>query len=282
MYEEILYEVNDPVATITLNRPDKLNALTNRTMVELHHAVADAESREEVVGIVITGAGRGFCSGLDMQTLQAISQTGDSAAEIDGVPSDLSAARAGDGELRKEFGVGPFVYLLAVGKPVIAAVNGACAGLGFSLAMFCDMRFASEAAKFTTVFAHRGLVAEHGVAWVLPRLIGAGRALDILWSGRRFDGAEAVELGLANRVVAPEQLVEEAQEYVRTLAATSSPTSIMHMKRQVYRQLNQHQADANVETLRLQDESTAWPDLKEGVASFIERRPPKFDRVAAD
>jgi enoyl-CoA hydratase/carnithine racemase len=282
MYEEILYEVNDPVATITLNRPDKLNALTNRTMVELHHAVADAETREEVVGIVITGAGRGFCAGLDMQTLQAISQSGESAAEIDGVPSDLSAARAGDADLRKEFGVGPFTYLLAVGKPVIAAVNGACAGLGFSLAVFCDMRFASEAAKFTTVFAARGLVAEHGVAWLLPRLIGTGRALDILWSGRKFDGKEAVELGLANRVVAPDQLVEEAQEYIRTLAATASPTSIMHMKRQVYLQLNQHQVEANADTLRLQDESTAWPDLKEGVASFVERRPPKFDRIKSD
>ncbi len=279
MYEEILYEVTDPVATITLNRPDKLNALTNRTMAELHHAVADAESREDVVGIVITGAGRGFCAGLDMQTLQAIS-AGESAATNDGSGSELSAARAGDPELRTEFGPGPFTYLLAVPKPVIAAVNGACAGLGFSLAVFSDMRFASENAKFTTVFAQRGLVAEHGVGWLLPRIIGTARALDILWSARKFDGAEAVELGVANRVVAPERLVEEAQDYIRTLAATSSPTSIMHMKRQVYRQLNQHMAEANVDTLRLQDESTAWPDLKEGVASFMERRPPKFDRIS--
>ncbi len=282
MYEEILYEVTDPVATITLNRPEKLNALTNRTLAELHHAVADAESREDVVGIVITGAGRGFCAGLDMATLQAISQAGETAAMNDDSGSDLSAARAGDAELRKEFGPGPFTYLLAVPKPVIAAVNGACAGLGFSLAIFSDMRFASEAAKFTTVFAQRGLVAEHGNAWMLPRLIGPGRALDILWSGRKFDGAEAVELGVANRVVAPERLVEEAQDYIRTLAATSSPTSIMHMKRQVYRQLTQHMAEANVETLRLQDESTAWPDLKEGVASFMEKRPPKFGRVTSD
>ncbi len=217
-----------------------------------------------------------------MQTLQAISQTGDSAAEIDGVPSDLSAARAGDAELRKKFGIGPFVYLLAVGKPVIAAVNGACAGLGFSLAMFCDMRFASEAAKFTTVFAQRGLVAEHGVAWVLPRLIGTGRALDILWSGRKFDGAEALQLGIANRVTPPDTLVEEAGEYIRTLAATCSPTSIMHMKQQVYKQLDQPIGDAMRETIRLQDESNRWPDFQEGVASFMERRPPKFGRVTAD
>ncbi len=144
------------------------------------------------------------------------------------------------------------------------------------------MRFASEAAKFTTVFANRGLVAEHGVSWLLPRLIGTGRALDILWSGRKFDGQEALQLGVANRVTSPDSLVEEAQEYVRTLAATSSPTSMMHMKRQVYRQLNQHMAEANVDTLRLQDESTARPDLKEGVASFMERRPPKFERIKSD
>jgi enoyl-CoA hydratase/carnithine racemase len=148
--------------------------------------------------------------------------------------------------------------------------------------MFSDMRFASENAKFTTVFAQRGLVAEHGVAYLLPRIIGTARALDILWSARKFDGAEAVELGVANRVVAPERLVEEAQDYVRTLAATSSPTSIKHMKRQIYQQLSQPMAAANVDTLRLQDESTAWPDLKEGVASFMERRPPKFERITSD
>ncbi|MCH7698004.1 MAG: enoyl-CoA hydratase/isomerase family protein [Chloroflexi bacterium] len=282
MYEEILYEVTDPVATITLNRPDKLNALTNRTLAELHHAVADAEAREDVVGIVITGAGRGFCAGLDIATLQAISQAGESAAMNDDSGSELSAARAGDAELRKEFGVGPFTYLLAVRKPVLAAVNGACAGLGFSLAIFSDMRFASEKAMFTTVFSHRGLVAEHGNSWMLPRLIGPGRALDVLWSGRKFNGEEALQLGIANRVTSPDNLLEEASEYIRTLAATCSPTSIMHMKRQVYRQLNQHMAEANIETLRLQDKSTAWPDLKEGVASFMERRPPKFGRVTSD
>ncbi len=281
MYEEILYEVTDPVATITLNRPEKLNALTNRTLAELHHAVADAEAREDVVGIVITGAGRGFCAGLDMATLQAISQAGETAAMNDDSGSDLSAARAGDAELRKEFGPGPFTYLLAVPKPVIAAVNGACAGLGFSLAIFSDMRFASEAAKFTTVFANRGLVAEHGNAWMLPRLIGPGRALDVLWSGRKFDGEEALQLGIANRVTSPDSLVEEASEYIRNLAATCSPTSIMHMKREVYNQLLQPLDEAMQQTNRLQDESSKWPDFKEGVASFMERRPPKFERITS-
>ncbi|MCI0776806.1 MAG: enoyl-CoA hydratase/isomerase family protein [Chloroflexi bacterium] len=278
MYEEILYEVTDPVATITLNRPDKLNALTGRTMAELRHAVADAEQRSDVVGIVITGAGRGFCAGLDMNTLQAIS-AGDSSAMGSG---DVESSNPGDSSMGSEYQLGPFTYLLTVRKPVIAAVNGACAGLGFSLAIFSDMRFASEKAVFTTVFAHRGLVAEHGNSWMLPRLIGPGRALDVLWSGRKFDGAEALQLGIANRVTSPDTLVEEASEYIRTLAATCSPTSIMHMKQQVYRQLNQQLGEAMRETNRLQDESSRWPDLKEGVASFVERRPPKFDRVTAD
>ncbi|MCH7580781.1 MAG: enoyl-CoA hydratase/isomerase family protein [Chloroflexi bacterium] len=278
MYEEILYEVNDPVATITLNRPDKLNALTGRTMAELRHAVADAEQRSDVVGIVITGAGRGFCAGLDMNTLQAIS-AGDSSAMGSG---DVESSNPGDSSMGSEYQLGPFTYLLTVRKPVIAAVNGACAGLGFSLAIFSDMRFASEKAVFTTVFSHRGLVAEHGNSWMLPRLIGPGRALDVFWSGRKFDGAEAFQLGIANRVTSPDTLVEEASEYIRTLAANSSPTSIMHMKQQVYRQLNQQLGEAMRETNRLQDESSRWPDLKEGVASFMERRPPKFNRVTAD
>ncbi|MCH8007270.1 MAG: enoyl-CoA hydratase/isomerase family protein [Chloroflexi bacterium] len=278
MYEEILYEVEDPVATITLNRPDKLNALTGRTMAELRHAVADAEQRSDVVGIVITGAGRGFCAGLDMNTLQAIS-AGDSSAMGSG---DVESSNPGDSSMGSEYQLGPFTYLLTVRKPVIAAVNGACAGLGFSLAIFSDMRFASEKAVFTTVFSHRGLVAEHGNSWMLPRLIGPGRALDVFWSGRKFDGAEAFQLGIANRVTSPDTLVEEASEYIRTLAANCSPTSIMHMKQQVYRQLNQQLGEAMRETNRLQDESSRWPDLKEGVASFMERRPPKFDRVTAD
>ena len=278
-YEEILYEVSDPVATITLNRPDKLNALTGRTMAELRHAVADAEQRSDVVGIVITGAGRGFCAGLDMNTLQAISETGDTSAMGSG---GVESSNPGDSSMGAEYQLGPFTYLLTVRKPVIAAVNGACAGLGFSLAIFSDMRFASEKAVFTTVFSHRGLVAEHGNSWMLPRLIGPGRALDVFWSGRKFDGAEAFQLGIANRVTSPETLVEEASEYIRTLAANCSPTSIMHMKQQVYKQLNQQLGEAMRETNRLQDESSRWPDLKEGVASFMERRPPKFNRVTAD
>ncbi len=279
MYKDILYEVSDPVATITLNRPEKLNALTGRMLAELQHALAQAEGNEEVVGIVLTGAGRGFCSGADMGALKQIQQSGDiSAMSSD---AELEPARPGDEEMGPDFERG-YTYLLSMRKPVLAAVNGACAGLGFSVAMFCDLRFASESAVFTTAFAQRGLVAEHGMSWILPRLLGSARALDILWSGRKFDGREALQLGVANRVVPPEALLEEAQGYIRNLAATCPPTSLMHMKRQVYQHLMQPLGEAMRETEALQAASVKWPDFQEGIASFVERRPPKFPRVEVD
>ena len=279
MYEEILYDVTDPVATITLNRPEKLNALTARTLQEFRHALADAERNEKVVGIVLTGAGRGFCAGVDMGALKAIQEAGD----ISAMHSDTAfeAADPGDKNMGPDFEAG-YTYLLSIRKPILAAINGACAGLGFSIAMFCDMRFASESAVFTTAFAQRGLVAEHGMSWVLPRLLGSARALDILWSGRKFDGREAMQLGVVNRVVAPEDLLKEAQEYIKSLAATCSPTSLMHMKQQVYRHLMQPLGEAMQETGQLMDASVKRPDFEEGIASFVERRPPKFARVTSE
>jgi enoyl-CoA hydratase/carnithine racemase len=165
---------------------------------------------------------------------------------------------------------------MTVRKPVLAAINGPCAGYGFSLAMFCDLRFASESAFFTTAFAQRGLVAEHGMSWVLPRLLGSARALDILWSGRKFDAQEALQLGVVSRVLPPDDLLDEATGYIRELAARCSPASIMHMKQQVYRHLQQPLGEAMRETEALMAESVRWPDFKEGIASFMERRPPRF------
>ena len=170
--------------------------------------------------------------------------------------------------------------MLAVRKPIIAAVNGPCAGMGFSLAMFCDLRFGAEQAMFTAAYAQRGLVAEHGVSWVLPRLIGPSRALDILWSGRRLDGREAFDLGIANRVFPGDRLLEEAHAYVRTVAATAAPASLMRMKQQVYRHLMLPLGPAMVETERLMDDSVKAPDFQEGIASFLERRSPRFPRVS--
>ena len=278
MYQEIHYDVADPVATITLNRPEKLNALTDRTLQELKHALAEAERDEQVVGIVLTGAGRGFCAGVDMQALRAIQEAGDIGAMR--ADADLGSAEPGDPRMGRNFERG-LTYFLTVRKPIVGAINGPCAGMGFSLAMFCDLRFAAEQAVFTTAYAQRGLVAEHGMSWLLPRLLGPSRALDILWSGRRFDGQEALQLGVVNRVVPGERLLEEAQNYIRTLAAASSPASLMHMKQQVYRHLMQSLGDAMEETERLMADSVTWPDFNEGIASFGERRAPRFPRVTA-
>ncbi len=270
MYEDILYDVQDPVATITLN----LNALRDRTSRELMQALAEAEQDPRVVGIVLTGAGRGFCGGLDMQALATIQEAGEIASyrESDDVPQAEPGAPLAEG-----YGYG---YIMSLRKPVVVAVNGACAGLGFSLAMFCDLRFASESAIFTTQFAQRGLVAEHGMGWVLSRPIGPSRALDVLCSGRRLSANEALELGLTNRVVAPEDLLGEAQGYIEQLASTASPKALMQMKSQVYRYLNQPLGTAMADTGQLQDISVKWPDLQEGIASFVERRPPQFSRLS--
>jgi enoyl-CoA hydratase/carnithine racemase len=275
MYRELLYEVRDPVAIVTLNRPERLNALTGRLLAEIKHAIAAAENDERVVGIVLTGAGRGFSAGADMQDLQSISSGAGRSGAVDPLPE----SSPGDPSLGPDFHV-TYGYMLAVRKPLIAAINGPCAGLGFVIAMLCDMRFASERATFTTAFANRGLIAEHGVSWILPRLIGPSRALDILWSGRKFDAAEADRLGLLNRLLPHDDLLPEAIRYVEDLAARSAPVSIMIMKQQVYKHLMASLGKSLEETNELMAASLRRDDFKEGVTSFLEKRPPKFKRVA--
>ncbi len=273
MYQDISYDVTDPVATITMERPDQLNAMTTRMLAEIRHALAAAEADERVVGIVLTGAGRGFCAGMDMGALDEIAE----GAEFTVDTTEL-AADPGDESMGDDF-KGRFTYILSLRKPLIAAVNGPCAGLGLCFALLSDMRFVARDAKFSTAFSQRGLRAEHGISWLLPRLIGASRALDLLWSARKFDGEEAERLGLADRLCEPGTTLELAQAYLRELAATTSPTSLMVMKRQVYRHLMQPLGPAMAETELLMDESLEREDFREGVSSFLERRPPAFARL---
>jgi len=277
MYQDILYQVEDPVAIITMNRPDRLNAFTNRMLAEIRHALAAAEQDPDVVGIVLTGAGRGFCAGMDMGSLDNMS------SGAGGEHDDLSglAAQPGDPAMGEQFGV-TFSYLLSVRKPIIAAVNGACAGLGFVFALLSDMRFVERSAKFTTAFAQRGLIAEHGASWILPRLIGSGKALDLLWSSRKFDGEEAERLGLAERLCEAGESLPSAVAYIRDMATSVSPTSLRIIKAQVYRHLNMPLGDAMRETNTWMDESLKREDFREGVRSFMERRPPNFKRVKVD
>ncbi|MCZ6854666.1 MAG: enoyl-CoA hydratase-related protein [Gammaproteobacteria bacterium] len=277
MYQDILYEVQDPVAIITMNRPDQLNALTGRMMAEMRHAFAAAEKDPAVVGMVLTGAGRGFCAGADMAGLNA------TASGERGQAEDLSdlEANPGNPDMGPNFEI-TYTYLLALQKPLIAAINGPCAGLGFCYACLADMRIVERQAKFTTAFSQRGLIAEHGSSWILPRLIGAGRALDLLWSARKFTGEEAKELGLAERLVEQGESLQAAIDYIKQLASVVSPTSLKVIKAQVYRHLNMELAEAMDETNTWMAESLKREDFKEGVSSFMEKRLPEFKRLGED
>ena len=261
--EIVLCDVREDVAVLTFNRPDRLNAWTPELQTRYFDLLDDCAGREDVRAIILTGAGRGFCAGADMQNLQAIAGDGD-APDVDAHQLDPR----------------PVTYALTIPKPVIAAINGACAGLGLVHAVMCDVRIAAAEAKFTTAFARRGLVAEHGLSWMLPRLIGPARALDLLLSGRVFLGAEAAELGLVNRAVQDEPVLDAAMQYARMLAADCSPASMALMKEQVYADYDKTLGESVEEANRLMLESFSRPDFGEGVTSFLERRPPKFEPVS--
>jgi enoyl-CoA hydratase/carnithine racemase len=253
MAEEVLYRVEDAVAIVTLNRPERLNAWTPSLETAYFDCLAEATASSEVAAVVVTGAGRGFCPGADMNYLQ-----------------ELGAGGTRERDPR------PMTFPMQVPKPMIAAINGACAGLGLVQALMCDLRYAAAGAKFTTAFSRRGLVAEHGSSWLLPRMIGTSRALDLLLSGRVFTSEEAYELGVVNRVVAVESVLAEAVDYARELAANCSPASLAAIKGQVYRHYTVDLETARRESDRLMGISLAGPDFTEGVASFVEKRPPHF------
>jgi enoyl-CoA hydratase/carnithine racemase len=240
---------------------------------EVRHAVARAEEDKSVVVIVLTGEGRGFCAGADLNNLKSLSE---GQGERTSLPE--LAADPGDPEVGEDFR-GTYTYLMSVRKPVIAAINGPVAGMAVPISLACDMRFASDRAVFTTAFAKRGLVGEWGIAWLLPRLVGPAHALDLLLSSRKIDAAEAERIGLVNRVVPHDELMPFVRKYAEELAGSCSPASLRVMKRQVYQQLTRDLGPSEKEAIQLMLESFERPDFREGVTSFMEKRPPKFDRV---
>lgn len=266
MNDAVLYEVRDRIAVITFNRPDRLNAwspdLHRGYFTSLDRAAADPDVRV----IVVTGAGRGWCAGADMEVLQGIGAAG-------GFGDRDRDDEAPDAK-RPEW---KHTHAMAIPKPVIAAINGACAGLGFVHALACDIRFAAEGAKFTVAFGRRGLIGEWGMSWTLPRLVGQAVALDLMLSSRVFLAEEAKELGVVNRVCSPDRLMDEVLEYAADLATNVSPTSMAVMKQQVYTHPQMEIDAALDESIRLMEASVRRPDFREGVSSFVEKRSPEFE-----
>jgi enoyl-CoA hydratase/carnithine racemase len=272
-YQEIIYEVADRVATVTLNRPDKLNAWTQRMEGEVQEAMLSADGDDGVRVIVLTGAGRGFCAGADMGNLDSLSKSGDPSDTIKRLRASFSGPRI-EGA-RPDFQK-TYSYFPALSKPVIGAINGAAAGLGFVISLYCDIRFASDKAKFSTAFSRRGLIAEYGMSWMLPRLVGISNALDLLFSARLIDAAEAHRIGLVSAVFPVEQFAGAVRNYALMLAGEVSPRSLRVMKRQVYNALFQDLAGAIDTAGEEMVESLQCQDFKEGVAHFLEKRAPAF------
>lgn len=270
------YEVKDGVGIITLNRPDKLNAWTAEMEQGVKRAIGQAVKDDAVRAIIITGAGRGFCAGADMNLLQKITPEGERRNIVNKDEEEAVDVSSDFGPSVLEHFEGRFGYLFECPKPVIAAINGPCAGLGMVFTLFCDMRFASTDAKFTTAFSQRGLVAEHGIAWLLPRLVGSAHALDLLLSARKVPGEEAERMGLVNKTFSADAFMDNVMDYARHLAGNVSPRSMAVMKRQVYKSLFQ---DFNVSTDMADKEmqkSFSSDDFKEGVAHFVEKRAANF------
>jgi len=273
-YEQILYTVADRVATITLNRPERLNAWTPHMGRELHHAFATAAGDPEVRAIVVTGAGRGFCAGADMANLRGIQE-----GRSEDLPAEPTAhATEQPAAIRP---VHPaldtsYAYPVSILKPVIGAINGPVAGLGFTHMLYYDLRIASDRARFGTAFARRGLIAEHGSSWMLPRLVGMAHACDLLFSGRMIDAAEALTMGLVNRVVPHDELMAHVRDVATELATLSSPRSMAVSKRLLYTHQFTDLATATAEADSEMVASFPTEDFREGVASFLEKRPPHF------
>ena len=280
-YEQITYEVSNAIATVTLNRPERLNAWTPTMAKELRQAMREASAAEDVRVIVLTGAGRGFCAGADMQRLDNASQ--DKVRKLDS-NERLAETRAesysagpipGGNELPQAFAY-KHAYFPTVPKPIIAALNGPTAGLGLVISLWSDIRFASESAVFSTGFARRGLIAEHGMDWILPRVVGLPNALELLMSARKFDASEALRIGLVNKVFPHGEFMSKVRDYALELATMVSPRSMRVIKSQLFRAQNLDLDAAMHASLKDMVESFSSEDFREGVQHFVEKRPPNF------
>jgi enoyl-CoA hydratase/carnithine racemase len=269
--------VDQGVALVHLARPERLNAWTARMELEYRAALADADADPDVRVVVVTGQGRGFCAGADTQALEGIVETGRYGSGTSTTAED-PVPMAGHG-VRADYEHG-FSYPYGLQKPLIAAINGPAAGVGFVLACFADIRFAAAGAKLTTSFARLGLPAEHGVSWVLSRIVGTARAADLLFSSRVVLAEEAERIGLVNAVLPPDELLPHTVAYARKMATEISPWSLRALKRQLYADQLRSLDEAATDAERLMADSFDSPDFKEGVAALTEKRTPNFGNLA--
>jgi enoyl-CoA hydratase/carnithine racemase len=271
-FTAIIYEKKDHIATVTMNRPDRMNAWTPQMGAEIKTAMVDADRDPDIRAIIVTGAGRAYCAGAEMSNLSSVAQGSVQGREAVGGP------RTDDRWLedhRADYR-GQFSGVLALGKPVIAAINGACVGLGLTSSLYCDIRIASEKARLGLIFPQRGLAIEHGSSWMLPRIVGLANTMELALTGRLIEAREALEMGLVTRVVAPEQLIPAARELAGEIASKCSPLGVAQARRLVYRHLFTDLATAIKEDDEAMFRMLASEDFKEGVKAFLEKRPPRF------
>jgi enoyl-CoA hydratase/carnithine racemase len=267
------YEVDAlGLATIWLNRPHRMNAWTGRLHTEYRHLLKRANDDSKVRAIIVTGVGKGFCVGGDSQ---ALSGHADRGAYSPGISEDIA---------KPGYGTDPnfdasFAYHFGLDKPVIAAMNGPAAGVGLALACFADLRFAVPGVKFTTAHGKLNLPAEYGLSWMLPKIVGLGRANDLLLTSRAFTSDEALTLGFVNEIFEPEALMVQTREYVHQLIASVSPNSLRQTRWQIYKDLHRDVASAVIESERLIEDMAKEEDFKEGIAALVEKRPPRWPSV---
>lgn len=266
-YEQILYEVSEGIATVTLNRPEALNAWTDVMADEVWRAMQQAAQDESVRVIVMTGAGRAFCAGGDVTGFKG--QDANPQQLLDKLPRPYDFSRRPDYQGRAS-------YFPAIGKPIIAMINGAAAGLGLVHALFADVRIAADDAVFTTAFARIGLASEYGMAWALRNVVGHSNALDLLLSARKVKGEEALRMGLASQIHPRESLAAATRAYARDMAQLCSPRSTRVLKQQMWDLPFQSLQEAVAADSREMLHSNVCEDFQEGKTAFKEKRPPQF------
>lgn len=273
--KEVLYEKSDGIATVTLNRPDQLNAWTAQMNIDYCAAMAEAEEDSDVGVVILTGAGeRGFCAGADMSLLSGLVDGEGGSIDTD---KEIREVPLGE-DVREDFRQ-QFSWPMGMKKPVICAVNGAAVGLGFVHALYADVRFASDTAKFSTTFAQRGLIAEYGLAWLLPRIVGRNHAMDMLLTARLVKADEAKAMGLISEIYAPGELMDRVREYAGYMVENCSPRSMAVIKKMTYNAQFETLEESCQVALTEMAESIFSPDFKEGVSSFMEKRKPSFPEL---